>query len=156
MKQQRRDDENLEADAPKRGRGRPSKYQPLYAELIVSYFRRAQREVEEVERSQSRDGIKYTLKPVLPPTLGGFASRIRVSRETLWRWGAEHEEFGDALDQAKAIAEDLYVKMSALGCYPAGFASFLLKNAIGWKDKSELALEGGPLVLRFDEQDRDA
>ena len=135
-----------------RGRGRPSSYDPLYAYELVAYFRRAWRAVEDLERVATRDGVRYVQRPVPLPTISGFAASIRVSRETLWRWGEAHPKFKDALERARTMQEDLAVRMGLAGAYPASLVALVLKNCAGWKDKSDVEFSGG-VRLVFDAQD---
>ncbi len=134
--------------------GRPPKYRPEFHPAdIVGYFEAALEQVKEVERVESpQGGVKYVQAPVPPPTLAAYASSIGVSRETLWYWGKEHEAFSSALDRCKAMQEQLFVHMAALGAYVPSVAIFMLKNLNGWRDRIEQRYAGG-VTLVFDEQD---
>ncbi len=99
--------------------------------------------------------MKWVQAPVPPPTLAGYAAKVGVRRETLWAWGRRHPEFGEAVGLCKAMQEHLVIQMGLLGAYPPGFAMFMLRNLLGWKDKVE-RVHRGVVVLRFDSQDATA
>ena len=69
-----------EAELPKTGPGPDP-------EDLVDYFRAANDALEEPERIVSSRGVvRWIQRPVPPPTLAGYAAKVRVGRETLWEW----------------------------------------------------------------------
>ena len=138
--------------------GRPPKYRPdHHPEDIVAYFQASLDAIEEPERVESpQGGVKHVQAPVPPPTLAGYAAKIEVARETLWDWGQKHEEFSNALERCKAIQEQVFLQMGALGAYVPSVTIFMLKNLHGWMDRVEQKHTGGAVVLKFDSQDADA
>ena len=134
--------------------GQPAKYRPdHHPEDIVVYFRAALDAIDELERVESaHGGVKYVQAPVRPPTLAGYAAKIGVRRETLWAWTKKHTEFDEAVGICKAIQEHVLVTMGLLGAYRPNMTIFVLKNALGWKDRVEQR-HTGAVVLRFDAQD---
>ncbi len=134
--------------------GRPSKYRPdFHPDHIVAYFRPAFDAVEEPERVESRrGGVRYVQRPVTFPTLGAYAAKVGVRRETLWAWARRHEAFAEAVGICKAIQEHVLINMSLLGTYVPSFALFLLRNLRRWKDQGKQGPEGG-VVLIFDTED---
>jgi len=106
--------------APERNLGgRPSKYLAEYCEAII----------EHAERGAS---------------LVSFAGSIRVAKATLNNWAAEHPDFAEAMQTAKAIAahwwEERMRRIADGGGGPgaATVTIFALKNFAGedWQDKS--------------------
>ncbi len=138
--------------------GRPPKYRPdHHPEDIVAYFQASLDAIEEPERVESpQGGVKHVQAPVPPPTLAGYAAKIGVCRETLWEWGQKHEEFSDAAKRCKAIQEQVFLHMGALGAYAPSVMILMMKNLHGWMDKVEQKHTGGAVVLQFDAQDERA
>ncbi len=137
--------------------GRPSKYRPdFHPDDIVAYFQASLDAIEEPERVESpQGGVKHVQAPVPPPTLAGYAAKIEVARETLWAWGQKHEEFSHATKRCKAIQEQVFLHMGALGAYVPSVTIFMLKNLQGWTDRVEQR-NTSAVVLKFDAQDADA
>lgn len=116
--------------------GRPSKYDPAFAEQLLAYFDVEACEFEIVENSKG--DMCRVAKPASLPTLAGFACKIGVHRETLLNWSEVHREFFDALKMAKDHQERILVENGLMGGYDKSFAIFTAKNLIDWRDKSEV------------------
>ena len=120
---------------------------------LVAYFRKALDGLKDAYRVTTDKGQKSYLKtPVRPITLAGYAAEIHVSTRTLYDWSQKHEEFGEAVGEAKAIQEQVFVEMGLQGAYNPNVVNFVLKNLQGWTDKAEIAHKG-TVVLKIDEQD---
>ena len=137
--------------------GRPPKYDPeFHPDDIVAYFQEALNAIEAPERVVSTSGIvKYVQAPVPPPTLAGYAAKIDVARETLWDWGQKHEEFSHATKRCKAIQEQVFLQMGALGAYAPSLTALMMKNLLDWQEKIEHE-QKGPVILNFDADDANA
>lgn len=105
--------------------GRPTKYEPSYVDQIVDFMAQG-----------------------FSPT--AFAGSIRVSRSTLDNWGAEHPEFLEALQTARACRvyklED--GMLSAKNGPEVTARIFALKNAAPdeWRDRQEVTgADGAPV-----------
>lgn len=129
-------------------------YDPeVHPDSLVAYFREALNALKEARLVVTEKGQESYLKqPVNPPTLSGYAAKIGVGRRTIYAWMQQHEEFDDAVDQTKAIQEQVYVEMGLQGAYNPNVVNFVLKNLQGWTDKAEVSHKGA-VVLKIDEQD---
>ncbi len=134
-----------------------SLYDPsFHPQDIVAYFQETLSEVEKIERVVNRLGdVKYVQAPVSPPTFAGYAAKIGVSTECLWSWGLKYQEFEIARDRARAIQQDVIVRMAALGAWVPSVSIFMLKNLHGWTDRAEVEHKA-TVSLTFDSQDEDA
>lgn len=74
-----------EDDPTPRGRGRPSKYQPLFA-----------RQAERLCRQGATDA--------------DLAAFFEIALSTLYLWKLDHSEFSDALTRTKEVADDAVVQ----------------------------------------------
>lgn len=134
---------------------------PLYdsdyhPDHLVAFFQKAADEVEEVEsRITKGRERKHTQKPVVPPTLTGWAAKVSIDRRTVWEWAQKHDEFDRAVGLAKAIQEDLLIRMGALGAYNPRLVEFMLKNLHEWTDRAEVTAKG-EVHLHFDAQDEES
>lgn len=79
------------------------------------------------------------------PTLSRFASKIGVTRDTLYEWAhgrntdgtPKHPDFSYAYARAKDLQDALLTEGGMMGVYEPRFASLAAKNVIGWKDQVE-------------------
>ncbi|HEY7804271.1 MAG TPA: hypothetical protein VIC30_07555, partial [Orrella sp.] len=97
---------------------RPSKYKPEFCKQAIDFM---------------RDGYSVT----------AFAGKIGVSRDSVFKWAKENEEFSDALKTAQALAalwwEDALRQVALTGEGNASAAIFGVKNRSReeWRDKLE-------------------
>jgi len=112
--------------------GRPSKYQPRYADELLNYFN-----CSAIERDD-RGGIVAGHFP----TLARFAANIGVCRDTLQEWAKVHAKFSAAYKKAKDLQEANLIEGTLAGAYQPSFAIFTAKNVLGWRDKTETELSG--------------
>lgn len=123
--------------------GRPTKYDPKYAGMLMEYFDVPAGYDAEVENSK---GVLQSVRHAADfPTFAGFANSIDVHRETLLNWADTDEngeplnpEFFDAYKKAKDHQERILIQNGLKGGYHPAFAIFTAKNVIGWRDKQEL------------------
>lgn len=115
---------------PRKGEGRPSKYDPKFCEDIVAFCAK---------------GFSIT----------GWAGSIGVGRETVTGWANEHPEFSLAVKAAKAAACHAYeqdaarVRKRGGGPGTATLIVFGLKNMGGedYRDKQEVEHSGAVDVV---------
>ena len=125
-------------------------YHPAH---LVEFFQAAVADVAEIESTVTKGNErKYTQQPVVPPTLTGWAAKVGVCRMTVWEWARKHAEFERAVGLARAIQEDLLIRMGALGAYNPRLVEFMLKNLHEWADRAEITAKG-EVHLHFDAQD---
>ena len=125
------------------GAGRPTDYDPKYADMLNEYFGIEPGSEREVENSKGEVQIVYA--PNNLPTLAGFARKIGVHRETLLNWAKLgdddepiHPEFFDAYKKAKDSQEYILMINGLRGGYHPAFSIFTAKNVIGWRDSQHL------------------
>lgn len=113
----------------RRGVGRPTKYDPAYAERMREYFDVPVRDAE----GNASDF----------PTYAGFARSIGVGYSTLFAWAQEHAEFREAWEAVKAVQEDLLLKHGLKGDYNSRFATFITTNLFKdrYKDKQDVEVK---------------
>lgn len=148
-------------------RGPAPKYDPdFHPDDIVAYFQAGLDALEGRNHDGATDGaaervvtekgaVSWVAEPTRLRTLAGYAVRSRLNRKTLWRWGEQYEEFGEALELAKAIQEHTLVELAAVNAIDSRFASLLLKNWHGMADKVDADVKSSVTVV-FDDQDREA
>jgi hypothetical protein len=113
--------------------GRPTKYDPSYADMMVNYFK------EAVDIFEETTGYKKEKKFKEFPTFEGFANfKLNVSKRTLENWRDEHEEFFRAYSQCKEIQEHIIIKGGITKSYSENFAWKLLNAvSVNYREKIE-------------------
>ena len=129
--------------------GRPSLYKPEYAEDLIKFF-----DVEPYYEMPILDdkGNTVAMKhiPNKFPTLARFATKVGVTRDTLYEWSTatledgslKHPEFSYAYKRAKDFQEAILAEGTMAGAFQANFAIFTAKNVLGWRDKVEQEISG--------------
>jgi hypothetical protein len=125
--------------------GQPTKYKPEYCDKIIEYFNVPPQQVVYKETYNADGSLKSKEPIVLPaqfPTFQGFANDIcDVSMMSMMRWCDEHIEFREAYSRAKAIQEKILLINSTGKLYDSQFSQFFAKNCLGYRDKTELAVD---------------
>lgn len=104
-------------------RGRPSKYDPSFCELVVEHC---------------KEGASLT----------SFAAEVGVCRDTVSEWMAVHEDFSVAASRAKAACAAWWERVSRQNALSgegnATLCVFGLKNmgAADWSDKQQVEHSG--------------
>ena len=98
--------------------GRPSKYTAEYANKLLGILEKGH-------------------------TVQEAAAQLKISRDTLYRWSKDHEEFGDALRTGKEWSEAANIAILRQGSLgqipkfnPTGYA-MLMNNCYGWSRNQE-------------------
>jgi len=126
--------------------GRPTMFKPEYCQAMIDYFDIEPYQV--VEKVHEKTGATYFTKEAnRPPTVGGFARRIGVSRVTLYAWAKSYPDFEDAMGRCQAIIEDILVTNGLLGLYDSRLTIFAGKNYTGLRDIKELVNLDTPTKL---------
>ena len=128
--------------------GRPSLYKPEYADELIKYFDVKPFSIEVVKDAKGNE--RTDILPGTFPTLARFATKIGVSRDTLYEWSTAtddegnliHPEFSYAYKRAKDFQEAILVEGAMAGAFQANFSIFTAKNVLGWRDKIEQELSG--------------
>lgn len=137
-------DEVVDAESDRTGptkRGRPTKFRPVFATMIVEHFDKEP--FTEVDVPQPSGLTKRQRMATDLPTLSSFAKTIGVSVDTLGRWATEvladggmrHPDFAEAYARAREMQEALIVRGGLLGLYEPRTVQAALKNLHGWQDQ---------------------
>lgn len=107
--------------------GRP----PTYSEEIVLKAREyldscIDEEKQVVKQSSEKYEMFDNKLKVKIPTKGGLAVYLGVSRETLYAWAKEYEEFSDIMEQMGAIQEERLINNGLSGDYNSTISKVLL------------------------------
>jgi hypothetical protein len=119
----------------KRGRGRPSSYDPAYCDQVVELGAQGKSRVQ-------------------------ISALIGVHRSTLDDWAKAHPEFSEALTRAKELEQHWWEEQAQLGLWSKEFNAPLWKaNVAGrfreaYGDKQTITHEGDLSGLSQDELDR--
>lgn len=122
----------------KRPPWRPTKWRKEYNEMIVKFFEQIQKQPYTIHYDKLQKP-HHILKPL--PTLESFAHSIDVDVDTLENWAKDEKKFPGffgSFARAKEIQKNLIIVRAEAGASNAGFATFLLKNNHGMKEKSEV------------------
>ena len=101
--------------------GRPTSYRPEYCGALIDYFCNAD---SWGLHHDDRGGAKVLPQSKIP-TLQRFASDLRVTTMTLYRWGEKHQEFGEALAIAKEAQFAFGSELIGAGVGGHGLMSFM-------------------------------
>lgn len=140
-------------------RGRPPKYKPEYAKMLIDYFRKdVVKEIHTVTSGSngkgsewSKDEVRY--EALFFPTLELFADSIDVDDDTLEAWSKakypddyrikakqglfKHPEFHGAYIRAKKMQKGALIQNAMTGKLHAGFAQFFAINNLGMLSAKE-------------------
>lgn len=147
---------------------RPTDYKEEYCKDIVDYFERCQAEIlydikwfmpnknvtvedilnphakqlwEEVNTTLQAWAVKQIDQKLVMqrfPTFIRYARTIWVNKTTLYEWADKYEEFSNAMNDCRDIAEAILLENWLQWLYNSTFAQFLLKNNHWYKDKQEI------------------
>lgn len=117
--------------------GQPTKYKESFPEEMIEY-------AKSFKRSKITGRYK-TEKPLSPPTIGGFAIKIGVSREVLYDWKDLYPEFKKAMEILMTVQEEHIVDINMRGIGNTTFSIFMLKNNHGWTDRTETTIKNKTL-----------
>ena len=132
----------------KRPVGRPTLYRPEYVEQLIEFFDKEP--FEHVPGFDKAGNEKMEMVPAKFPTLARFATKIGVTRDTLYEWSTaknddetlKYPEFSYAYKRAKDFQEAILVEGAMAGAFTPSFSIFTAKNVLGWKDKTEQEITG--------------
>ena len=139
----------------KRPVGRPSSYKDEYVDDLIRFFDQSVYTIKTTYDKEGNEKVEKVLNPF--PTLARFATKVGVTRDTLYEWATatnekgelKHPDFSYAYKRAKDYQEALLVEGAIGGMYQANFSIFTAKNVLGWRDKMEQEItgaEGAPLL----------
>lgn len=119
--------------------GRPTLYRPEMCDLVRAYGTLGMEVVE-------------------------FASELGVQRNALYEWAKTYPEFGDALTEARELAEGFHVRRIRDQLGRAGstgnasaYLNYMARRYADWRDKQDVNLEGeASLTVKIVRQGGDA
>jgi hypothetical protein len=124
-------------DIDRRAIGRPTKYRPEYADLLLAYF--------QMPAWDTIVNGKFVRGYF--PTLGGFCCQIGVAKSSVLGWACKknasgnhfYPEFHYVYELSKDYQEDYLVKGYMAGKYsnPA-VGALIAKTLLKWRDKQDL------------------
>jgi hypothetical protein len=133
----------------KRSVGRPTKYEPRFAQELIAYFAASSDVWDERILKTAGGGERVELLPKKFPTLARFSTMIDVNFTTVYRWAHEKDEQGNPVNaefcnayaHAKALQEAILIEGGMAGVYQSQFVVLAAKNIIGWREKIEQTTE---------------
>jgi len=137
--------------------GRPTKYKPEFAQMLIDFFSIDPTYEEEVTYTNKKGETwsKTEKKPNFLPTFERFAHSIGVNDDTVVTWAkakrskgsAKYPEFSAAYTRAKQLQKDILVQNALAGRYNPAYAIFLSKNITDMRDKVEVPVDdkGNPV-----------
>lgn len=123
-------------------RGRPTKYKPEYAQMLLDYMQPGNyiEEVEVTHTNSKGDTWSETVeKPALLRFITAFARKIDVSMETLETWAKDPEkpDFSGAYTRARQIQSEHLLTAGARGLGNATMMKFAAVNLTNLRDTSQ-------------------
>lgn len=110
------------------GTGRPTKLTPELVEKAATYI-----------NVSGEEGVPgYTKDGSIIPTVEGFASYLKVNRDTVYAWSKEHESFSDIFDEIKNQQATMLISGALANKYNAVIAKMILSGKHGYVEKSEI------------------
>lgn len=73
----------------------------------------------------------------LLPTIEGLAIALHISRDTVYEWEKENDEFSDIVAQLRADQGQKLIQNALLGKYNATIAKLILSGKHGYVEKTE-------------------
>lgn len=137
--------------------GRPTKYKPVYAQMLLDYFNEdVVKEIKTITSGSGNKGSEWSKEEVryealFFPTLELFANKIDVNDDTLVEWAGKHPSdyyikskagklrypaFSAAYTRAKRIQKGLLIQFALIGKLNPGFAQFFAINEYGMQSKA--------------------
>lgn len=98
---------------------RPLKYTPAYI------------------NGEAKELIAYAESETLPFKFG-FCNKRRIPPKLMSEWAERSSKFREALELFESICLEKLVRAGLTKSVDSGFATFVLKNTQGWKDRSEI------------------
>ncbi len=117
--------------------GRPTKYNAEMLKLANAY-------IEQFE--ENGDAV---------PIVAGLANYLQVTKSTVYKWGEDHPEFSDTLDELQQKQEQMLASGALRNDFNATIAKLMLHNH-GYSDKAEVEQKGEIKVIGLNKDFGDA
>lgn len=153
-------------------RGRPTKYDPKFASMMIKFFSgpKFERFIKSEKQTTKSNGttekwVEYGYRCRDLPTLNKFARKIGVNGDTIVEWAEakypltfevkalagklKYPEFSAAYNTVKELQKEFLSDNALKGFSPPASFIFVAKNITNWKDKQEVDNKhSGELVVR--------
>lgn len=137
--------------APRKGEGRPTKYDNKYINMVDDYLAECvDEQVQIVKQSNAEKGYEmYENKlKVKLPTIVGFSLYSGVPERTLYDWRDAHEEFSQSLEKIVKTQQERLLNSGLSGEYNSTIAKLILASNHGMSDKQEVDHTSGGQVIK--------
>lgn len=144
---------------PKRKLGRPTKYKPEFAQLLLEHFSIPATTEKEVVYTNKKGETWSKMETVATdlPTFEEFAESIGVDDRTLENWfkakrsngSPRFPNFFRAYMRAKQMQRNILIKNALAGRYNPAYSIFLSKNVTDMREKVEVPTDdkGNPIPV---------
>lgn len=116
-------------DLPKPMGRPPKKYLPKYAKMLTEFFEHEKFQQVWNKTTGSSHFVAHEL-----PHFGMFCAKVGISRDLMLRWAEDYPDFHEAYEKAKASQEFTLNTGGLNGAFATGYACFLAKNILGYRD----------------------
>ena len=153
----------------KRGVGHPTKYQEdltiaqtfdyldeckdkfVEVEVLTESGEIARRKLYKYEKEEGMqddeaEAKTRTINRFEIPSVAGLAKYLGVSRETVYAWEKEHDEYSDTLRVLRAEQEIALINGGVSGQYNSNIVTLIMKKEHGYTDKIDLTTQGESIV----------
>lgn len=134
--------------------GRPSKYSNEMLTKAHEYLQQCVDEELEFHKTRGDKTNTYERKlKVNLPSVEGLSIYLGVSRDTLYEWSKEHQEFSDTLDEVLKLQKKVLIEKGLSGDYNPLISKLVLSANHGMRDKTDVTSDGERLtinVIKFD------
>ena len=118
-----------------------SKYEPKYCKEMIDYFDIDPYKIvatsDYTNPKTKKIEIRYKKLPNDLPFIRDFAKKIGVTAMTLRTWIDIHPDFLASYRECQIIQAKILNTNTLLGLYNPGYAQFLAKNILNYRDKSK-------------------
>jgi len=119
--------------------GRPTKYDPIYAEKLIEFFDIDPVEYKDItityKDGSTKDISQEEAAPI--PFLTDFCKTIGITEDTIVNWTKKYPEFLGAYKRAKKLQVQFIMTNALRMNFSAVFSIFTLKNIARWQDSDE-------------------
>lgn len=123
--------------------GRPTKYSDEILDKAKDYLNEAIDSSEAVGEGRS----VVVIHKVNLPTVEGLAVHLEISRETVYKWAEEKQEFSDIVEKLKALQATRLINNGLAGTYNPTIAKLILSGKHGYVERSDVTSGDKPLPI---------
>ncbi len=108
-----------------------SLYKPEYCEQLLEYFNVnpvTHEEIEIIDKKTKEKKLVIISEPADLPTAQGFCFKLRINRDTFYKWRTDYPDFAEAYSIARQQGEHILIVNALKKRYDSSFASLLAQN----------------------------